>query len=154
MATLRLGTRGSDLARWQADHVAGLLRAARPEIAIEIVVITTTGDRVLDAPLAKIGGKGLFTKEIEEALLERRIDLAVHSLKDLPTVLPDGLALAAVLSRTDPRDVWIAASGRTLRRDARRARGSAPRVSGGRRSSCTRGRTCASKRCGEMFRRV
>jgi hydroxymethylbilane synthase len=114
MATLRLGTRGSDLARWQAEHVAGLLRAARPDIEIGIVVITTTGDRILDAPLAKIGGKGLFTKEIEEALLTHRIDLAVHSLKDLPTILPDGLALAAVLSRTDPRDVWIAASGSKL----------------------------------------
>jgi hydroxymethylbilane synthase len=112
IATLRLGTRGSDLARWQADHVAGLLRRARPGLIIETIVITTTGDRVLDSPLAKIGGKGLFTKEIEDALLDRRIDLAVHSLKDLPTVLPDGLALAAVLSRTDPSDVWIAASGK------------------------------------------
>ncbi len=114
MAALKLGTRGSDLARWQTDHVAGLLRRARPGIELEIVVITTTGDRVLDSPLAKIGGKGLFTKEIEEALLDRRIDLAVHSLKDLPTLLQDGLILGAVLSRTDPRDVWISRSGKKL----------------------------------------
>jgi hydroxymethylbilane synthase len=114
MAKLRLGTRGSDLARWQADHVAGLLVGACPGIELDIVVITTTGDRVLDTPLAKIGGKGLFTKEIEEALLDRRIDIAVHSLKDLPTLLPAGLELGAVLSRTDPRDVWISRSGKTL----------------------------------------
>lgn len=114
MPILRLGTRGSDLARWQAEHVADLLRGHRKDLDVAIVVITTTGDRVLDSPLAQIGGKGLFTKEIEEALLDGRIDLAVHSLKDLPTLLPEGLTLAAVLSRTDPRDVWIAASGRGL----------------------------------------
>jgi hydroxymethylbilane synthase len=111
MTTLRIGSRGSDLARWQAEHVAALLRAADPERGVEITIISTTGDRILDAPLAKIGGKGLFTKEIEEALLAGRCDLAVHSLKDLPTELPDGLVLGAVLSRTDPSDALIAARG-------------------------------------------
>jgi hydroxymethylbilane synthase len=109
MTTLRIGSRGSDLARWQAEHVAGLLRSVEPGCVIEITIISTTGDRILDAPLAKIGGKGLFTKEIEEALLDGRCDLAVHSLKDLPTELPDGLGLGAVLSRTDPRDALISA---------------------------------------------
>ncbi len=114
MRALKLGSRGSQLAHWQADHVVSLLAAARPDAFTELVVITTTGDRVLDAPLAKIGGKGLFTKEIEEALLDGRIDLAVHSLKDLPTTLPAGLELGAVLSRHDPSDVLIAGGGMRL----------------------------------------
>ena len=111
MPTLRIGSRGSALALWQADHVSALLRAAHPALEVAVEVITTTGDRILDAPLARIGGKGLFTREIEEALLEGRVDLAVHSLKDLPTTLPPGLSLAAVLSRHDPGDVLIAARG-------------------------------------------
>jgi len=111
MRVIRVGTRGSDLARWQAGHVADLLRAADADLAVEMVIIATTGDRILEAPLAKIGGKGLFTKEIEDALLEHRIDLAVHSLKDLPTTLPDGLALGAVLSREEPCDVLVSARG-------------------------------------------
>jgi hydroxymethylbilane synthase len=114
MMRLRIGSRGSDLARWQSDHVAALLRDAVPGLAVEIIIISTTGDRVLDTPLAKIGGKGLFTKEIEEALLDGRCDLAVHSLKDLPTDLPEGLALGAVLSRTDPSDALISARGETF----------------------------------------
>src|SRR5262245_21440170 len=99
---LRIASRGSELARWQADHVAGLLRDALPDVAVETIYVTTTGDRIRDVPIPKIGGKGLFTKEIEDALLDGRADLAVHSLKDLPTSLPDGLALGAVLSRADP----------------------------------------------------
>lgn len=111
MTALRIGSRGSELARWQSDHVAATLRAAHPGLAVEIIIISTTGDRILDTPLAKIGGKGLFTKEIEEALLDGRCDLAVHSLKDLPTDLPEGLALGAVLSRTDPSDALVSARG-------------------------------------------
>jgi hydroxymethylbilane synthase len=109
---LRIGTRGSRLARAQTDLVCRALAATHPELAVpgalEVVVIRTTGDRVTDRPLAELGGKGLFCKEIEAALLERQIDLAVHSIKDLPTWLPDGLVIGAVLEREDPRDVLIA----------------------------------------------
>lgn len=108
---IRIGTRGSDLARWQADRVADLIRSAHPSTTVEIRIITTTGDRILDVPLAAIGGKGLFTKEIEDALTAGEIDLAVHSLKDLPTELTEGLALGAVLARHDPLDALIAAPG-------------------------------------------
>src|SRR5919106_2095220 len=117
-ATLRVGTRGSRLARVQADLACRALCAAHPELAapgaLELVVIRTTGDRVTDRPLAELGGKGLFCKEIEAALLDRRIDLAVHSIKDLPTWLPEGLAIGAVLERADPRDVLIARSATTI----------------------------------------
>ena len=110
-ARLRLGTRGSPLARLQAGLAAAALRSTSPGLAapdaIEIVVIRTTGDRITDRPLAEIGGKALFCKEIETALVERRIDVAVHSMKDLPTWLPEGLVLAAVLERADVRDVLI-----------------------------------------------
>ncbi len=115
---LRLGTRGSQLALAQAEEVCGRLRQAHGELAaegaVEIVVIRTTGDKVQDRPLAEIGGKGLFTKEIEEALLDRRIDAAVHSMKDLPTWLPDGLALSTVLPREDARDALFSPHGATL----------------------------------------
>lgn len=112
--TLRIGTRGSRLALWQADEVARRLAAARPGLRTERVVLKTPGDRILDTPLSRIGDKGLFTKDVEVALLEGRVDLAVHSLKDLPTKLPPGLALAAVLEREDPRDVLVSPSGRPL----------------------------------------
>ncbi|MCX7602957.1 MAG: hydroxymethylbilane synthase [Bryobacteraceae bacterium] len=102
---LRIGTRGSQLALWQARHIAG--RLARLGVETEIEVIRTTGDRITDVPLARVGSKGLFTKEIEEALLEGRIDLAVHSLKDLPVELPAGLALAAVPERESPFDAVV-----------------------------------------------
>jgi hydroxymethylbilane synthase len=109
---LRLGTRGSPLARAQTELACRALAAAWPHLAapgaLEPVVIRTTGDRVTDRPLAELGGKGLFCKELEVALLARRIDLAVHSVKDLPTWLPEGLVLAAILPREDPRDVLIA----------------------------------------------
>jgi hydroxymethylbilane synthase len=106
---LTIGTRGSPLALAQTEGVRRALAAAcgiAPE-AIEIRVIKTTGDRVLDRPLAEIGGKGLFTKEIEDALLDGSLDLAVHSMKDMPTVLPDGLVIDAVPERADPRDVLL-----------------------------------------------
>ena len=108
---VRIGTRGSPLAMVQTEAVRRCLAEAAPELAepaaIAVVVIRTTGDKVLDRPLADIGGKGLFTKEIDEAMLAGRIDLAVHSVKDLPTWLPPGIALGAVLPRADPRDVLI-----------------------------------------------
>jgi len=111
-ALLRIGTRGSKLARAQTGLVCRALATAHPELgvlgALEPVVIRTTGDRVTDRPLAELGGKGLFCKELEEALLEGRIDVAVHSIKDLPTWLPDGLVIGAVLERADPRDALIA----------------------------------------------
>jgi hydroxymethylbilane synthase len=110
---LRLGTRGSKLARVQADMVARLL-GERTGIACEIVLVKTSGDRIQDRPLADAGGKGLFVKELEEALLTDQIDLAVHSMKDVPTALPPGLAIGAVLPREDPSDVLIAKSACTL----------------------------------------
>jgi hydroxymethylbilane synthase len=105
--TLRIGTRGSALALWQAHWVRDELRRHHPGLAIELQIIKTTGDRILDSPLSKIGDKGLFTREIEQALLRSDIALAVHSLKDLPTELPAGLALGAVTEREDVRDVFI-----------------------------------------------
>jgi hydroxymethylbilane synthase len=112
MGVLRIGTRGSALALWQADHVRSRLTALGHEA--EIRTITTTGDRLLDRRLEAVGGKGAFLKEIEEALLAREVDLAVHSLKDVPTTLPDGLHLAAYLERADPRDAVVARDGKTL----------------------------------------
>jgi hydroxymethylbilane synthase len=108
-ARLVVGTRGSPLALVQAGEVAAHLRAARPDVEVAIETIATLGDRVLDVPLARVGGKGLFTKELEAALLDGRVDLAVHSAKDLPTTLPAGLSVAAFTRREDPRDVFVAA---------------------------------------------
>jgi hydroxymethylbilane synthase len=114
--SLRIGTRGSPLALVQARMVRSRLAAAATlaEDAIELVVIRTTGDTIQDRSLAEEGGKGLFTKEIEEALLDRRVDLAVHSAKDMPTMLPDELVLAACLEREDPRDVFISRKALSL----------------------------------------
>jgi hydroxymethylbilane synthase len=104
MAHLRIGSRGSQLALWQAHHISDLLRARGHEVEFEI--IKTTGDKILDVALAKVGTKGMFTKEIEEALAEGRVDLAVHSLKDLPTELSRGFEIAAITTRENPRDVF------------------------------------------------
>jgi hydroxymethylbilane synthase len=105
MANLRIGSRGSQLALWQANHVAALLREQGH--AVEIEIIKTTGDKILDVALAKVGTKGMFTKEIEESLSDGRVDLAVHSLKDVPTELGPEFDLAAILQREDPRDAFI-----------------------------------------------
>jgi hydroxymethylbilane synthase len=102
---LRIGSRGSQLALWQANHIAGLLRGQGHSIEIEI--IKTTGDRLQEVTFAQVGSKGMFTKEIEEALADGRVDLAVHSLKDLPTELPEPFVLAATPARVDPRDVFV-----------------------------------------------
>ncbi|MBN9673996.1 hydroxymethylbilane synthase [Roseibium aggregatum] len=113
---LRIGTRGSLLALAQAHETRDRLMAAHKldEDAFEIVVIKTSGDKIQDRPLSEVGGKGLFTKEIEEALLDGRIDIAVHSSKDMPTVLPDGLALTAFLPREDVRDAFLSPKAKTL----------------------------------------
>ena len=107
MRTLTLATRQSPLALWQAHHVRASLLELEPNRDIRLLTMTTEGDRFLSAPLAQIGGKGLFVKEIERALLENQADIAVHSLKDLPSKIPDGLCLACVPEREDPRDVFI-----------------------------------------------
>jgi hydroxymethylbilane synthase len=111
---LTIGTRGSALALWQARYVARTIETHHPDTQVELLTIKTRGDKILDVPLATIGGKGLFTKEIEDALLDGRADIAVHSLKDLPTDLPKGLCLAAVMEREDPRDVFISRDARPI----------------------------------------
>ncbi|HEU0055316.1 MAG TPA: hydroxymethylbilane synthase [Longimicrobium sp.] len=110
---LRIASRGSALALWQTHAVRDALLAADPSLVVEVEVIRTTGDVILDVPLAKIGDKGLFTKELDAALLDGRADLAVHSLKDVPTKIPDGLELVAVGMREDPRDVLVLPPGKT-----------------------------------------
>ncbi len=105
--TLRIATRGSPLALWQAEHVAARLRERHAGLEVELVTMKTRGDKLLDAPLAKVGGKGLFVKELEAGLLDGRADLAVHSLKDVPVDFPPGLALAIVMQREDPRDAFV-----------------------------------------------
>ena len=112
---LKIGTRGSQLALFQANWVKDQLGKAYPDLNVTLIKIKTTGDKIQDVPLAKIGGKGLFVKEIEESLLQKKIDLAVHSIKDVPTEFPQGLHLSAITKREDPRDVFISRDGRTLK---------------------------------------
>ncbi len=109
-----IGTRSSKLALWQAEYVADCLRKQYDGLEVELVRMTTKGDKILDAPLAKIGGKGLFTKELELAMIEGKIDLAVHSLKDMPTALPEGLAISAVTKRFDCGDALVSPIYKTL----------------------------------------
>jgi hydroxymethylbilane synthase len=113
-APLRIATRKSQLALWQAEHVAALLRGAHAGLEVELVPMVTQGDRILDRSLAAIGGKGLFIRELEVALEERRADIAVHSMKDLPGDLPEGLIIAAVLERADARDALLTARAARL----------------------------------------
>ncbi len=110
---ITIGTRGSKLALWQAEFVKTQLQKLSPDLGIEIRKIKTTGDKILDVPLAQVGGKGLFVKEIEEALLRYEADIAVHSMKDVPTDFPDGLHLAVVCEREDPRDAFISKTQNT-----------------------------------------
>jgi hydroxymethylbilane synthase len=114
VTSLRIGTRGSQLALWQANKVAALIKEQYPETEVELVKIKTTGDKILDSPLSKIGDKGLFVKEIETALLNKQVDIAVHSAKDMPTEIPAGLTLTAYLKRDDPSDALISAGGSNL----------------------------------------
>lgn len=111
---LRIATRKSPLALWQAEHVADRLRTMHPGLRVELLTLVTRGDKILDAPLAKVGGKGLFVKELEQALLEGRADIAVHSMKDVPANLPEGLQLTAILPREDPRDALVSTRHATL----------------------------------------
>src|SRR5690606_37049563 len=119
---LRAGTRGSRLALWQTEFVIRQLQQLRPDVQVETVTFRTLGDRITEVPLPQLGGKGLFTQELEAALRSGEIDFAVHSLKDLPTDEPDGLALGAILRREDPSDALVAARGTTLDRLPRSAR--------------------------------
>lgn len=105
--TLRIATRQSKLALWQAEHIKARLQQLHPDLGVELVGFTTRGDKILDTPLAKIGGKGLFVKELESALLDGRADLAVHSMKDVPMEFPPGLELAVIMERDDPRDAFV-----------------------------------------------
>jgi hydroxymethylbilane synthase len=114
VTTIRIGTRKSKLALWQAEHVAAMLRAQHPQCRVELVRMTTQGDRILDTPLAKVGGKGLFVKELEEGLLARRVDIAVHSMKDVTVDLPAGLHIAVVLEREEPFDALVSNRYRRL----------------------------------------
>ena len=109
---LRIGTRGSALALWQSNEVARLLSGAGHEP--ELVIVKTTGDKRQDVPLAAIGGKGLFIKELEESLERGEIDIAVHSLKDVPSIIPDHFLLAGFLERADPRDAWLHRDGKSI----------------------------------------
>jgi hydroxymethylbilane synthase len=111
---IKIGTRGSKLALWQANWVKSALTAGSSSVSVDIEVIKTKGDKILDVPLAKIGGKGLFVKEIEDALLNRRIDLAVHSMKDMPAELPEGLIIGAIPERENPQDVLLSKTGCTF----------------------------------------
>lgn len=106
--TIRIATRKSPLAMWQAEHVAAEIKRAHPDVAVEVLGMSTQGDKILDTPLAKIGGKGLFVKELEQAMLEGRADIAVHSMKDVPVDLPEGLHLPVIMQREDPRDAFVA----------------------------------------------
>jgi hydroxymethylbilane synthase len=112
--TLKIGTRGSQLALWQANWVKSALEAEDSSLSVELVTIKTTGDKILDVSLSKVGGKGLFVKEIEEALLNNRVDLAVHSMKDMPAEIPKGLCIGAIPQRETPQDVLISKINRRL----------------------------------------
>jgi hydroxymethylbilane synthase len=114
MTSLRIGTRGSPLALWQANHVADRLRTAHPGLTVELIEIQTTGDQVRDVPLASFGGEGVFTKAIQNALLDRRVDVAVHSLKDLPTIVVPELTLGAVPTRGPTGDALVSTRHRTF----------------------------------------
>jgi hydroxymethylbilane synthase len=121
---IRAATRGSPLARWQAEHVATRLRAAHPDVEVELVIVDTQGDRRLDVPIYELGGKGVFAKEVQAAVLHGDADLAVHSAKDLPSVTVDGLVMAAVPERGDPRDALVGSTLADLPEGAEVATGS------------------------------
>ena len=107
MKTLKIATRQSPLALWQAEHIRARLEAMHADLTVELVTFVTQGDKILDTPLAKIGGKGLFVKELEAALMDGRADLAVHAMKDVPMALPEGLSLAVICEREDPLDAFV-----------------------------------------------
>jgi hydroxymethylbilane synthase len=112
--TIRIATRKSPLAMWQAEHVAAELKKAHPGLEVELLGMSTQGDKILDTPLAKIGGKGLFIKELEQGMLEGSADIAVHSMKDVPVELPEGLHLPVIMQREDPRDAFVSNSYKSI----------------------------------------
>jgi hypothetical protein len=118
MSRIRIATRKSELALWQANHVADLLRAAHPGIEVELLPMVTRGDIILDQPLARIGGKGLFLKELERALLRDEADIAVHSMKDVPVEEVPGLIVEVMLARANPYDAWLSRDGHASERAA------------------------------------
>ena len=137
---LRIGTRASQLALWQANWVKAELEKRYPGMAVTLMKIKTIGDKILDVPLAQVGGKGLFVKEIEEAMLRGEIDIAVHSMKDVPTEFPEGLGLYCITEREDPRDAVISRGVKFA--DLPRGRGSAHRLCGARHSFSSSAPTC------------
>jgi len=114
VTTLRIATRKSPLAMWQAEHIKARLEALHPGLVVELVTFTTQGDKILDVPLAKIGGKGLFVKELEVAMLDGRADIAVHSMKDVPMEFPEGLELGIICERENPRDAFVSNHYKTI----------------------------------------
>ncbi|WP_430460658.1 hydroxymethylbilane synthase [Thalassolituus sp. LLYu03] len=114
VTTLRIATRKSPLAMWQAEHIKARLEALHPGLVVELVTFTTQGDKILDVPLAKIGGKGLFVKELEVAMLDGRADIAVHSMKDVPMEFPEGLELGVICTRENPQDAFVSNTYKTL----------------------------------------
>ena len=114
VTVIRIGTRKSQLALWQANHVADLLKENHPEVEVELIKITTSGDKFVDAPLSQAGGKGLFLKELEQAMFDNEIDLAVHSMKDVTVTLPEGLHIGAILERHDVRDALVCTANTTI----------------------------------------
>ena len=150
--TITIGTRGSQLALWQANWAKGAIEKHHPGQTVSLSIIKTRGDKILDVPLAKVGGKGLFVKEIEEALIDGRIDLAVHSMKDMPAEIPDGLCIGAIPQREEPRDVLISRNGQLLD-SFRRAPGSAPAACAAGPSCCMPGRISTSSPCAAIWTR-
>ena len=149
MTRLRIATRGSALARWQADHVAALLHKFDPGVEADVVVVETSGDRRLDVPIWELGGKGVFVKEVQAAVLDGRADVAVHSAKDLPSATPDGLVIAAVPERADVRDALVGARLADLAAGARRRHRIAAAPGPARRTPVP---TCTSRACGATWR--
>jgi porphobilinogen deaminase len=152
MNTIRIATRGSKLALWQAHHISGLLRAQYPGLTVELNVIKTKGDKILDVPLAKIGGKGLFVKEIEEALLAGEADIAVHSMKDVPAELPEGLKLGIIPEREQPTDAFLSVTTPTSPR-FRPVPAWGPAACAARPSSWGCAGICASSPCAAIWTR-
>lgn len=122
MKKVVIGTRASKLALWQAEYIQACLEKRYPGLEVVLEKITTQGDKILDTPLALVGGKGLFVKELETALLEGTIDLAVHSMKDVPTIFPEGLALSIITKREDPRDAFVSRTGKMMAEIGQKAR--------------------------------
>ena len=148
---IRIGTRGSQLALWQAQWVQQAIKRMQPDAMVELVIIKTQGDKILDVPLAKVGGKGLFVKEIEEALLDGRIDLAVHSMKDMPAELPAGLIIGAVPQRENPLDALITNTFKSLEDLPSGCPGRHQQPASQRPTAAPASRIWSSFRCGETW---